>query len=159
MLLSLSSATCKKAVHTVPTVFLSSALGSFKSTTFGPVARRNRTGIGTRCPLPDHANFHPLRSNLQDSVWPGPTLTGALLLRYLRDTTVHGHGHEHSYYPSYTFEKRPAFWHRLSCRYQLHLSPIPVITDTWRLHTSVSIFSQNKVIGKPQEDDTRKRRS
>jgi hypothetical protein len=77
----------------IHTVFLSSAVGSFKSPTFGPVARtqERHRHWNALCPLPD-ANYHPLRSNSQDSVWPGPTtLTGALLLAVTtereRDTT------------------------------------------------------------------------
>jgi hypothetical protein len=138
----------------IHTVFLSSAVGSFKSPTFGPVARtqERHRHWNALCPLPD-ANYHPLRSNSQDSVWPGPTtLTGALLLAV---TTERERPHKHSY-PSYTFEKRPASWHRLSCRY---LSLISDTTDTWTPHTSVSIFSQNKVTDKPQKDNAWRRSS
>ena len=68
------------------------------------------------------------------------------------DTTAHKHDTHH------IPVKKPAFWHRFSCRYQLHLSLIIHITNPRKRRATVSIFSQNKTLDKPQKNDTWKRR-
>jgi hypothetical protein len=139
-------------------LLLSSAEETTRKPTLDPVARRNGTGIGTRCPpsrLP--TNCHPLRSNSQDS---GLARTYLLYpaLCFLFSESERDRERRHdctrtTLIPNIYLREETRI---LSCRYQLHLSRFADITNTRKRR---SIFSQNKLTDKPQKDDAWKRQS